>query len=280
MKTPLVPIAAFALLALLSAPAVAQVAPADKTKAPEVKSASARFEISVSRTDPPELIQAVKRLESAKQRLRMGNISPEEVSELSSIVDALDRRAPLLFSLYSPGGPLSAFIRAASEISRYTSTLSFTLINAGEPADVETQLPPFTLSNANWATIIGVLENFLATRGLSLKFVGGDNPNPAEARSVVCVLRRLEPSADAKRAGRAELESFQIGHNIFKDQTVEVIVDAIRSAWELDPTNDPAALRIKFHPATKLLLVSGPAPAAHIARQVVNGLQQKPAPIL
>lgn len=266
---------ALALLALLDSPASGQVAPPDKSKAPAAKSTPAKFELGVSRIDPPELTQAYRRLESAQQRFRSGNLSKEELAELSYQVEILEQRTPFALLLHSAGGPLSAFLEATSS-SR--GGVSFTLINAGDPADLETPLPPFTLKNANWAIIIGVLESFLESRGLGLKFVGGDSPNPAEAKSVICVLRRLDPTADAKRT-RSELESFQISDNIFKDQTVEVIVDAIRSAWELEPTNDPVALRIKFHPATNLLLVSGPGSATHIARQVIAGLKKKPAPL-
>ncbi|MCX6956803.1 MAG: hypothetical protein NTV51_32155 [Verrucomicrobia bacterium] len=273
-------LALLAFAALCLGTLSAQTPPAEKSKTPAPKTEPGKFDLRASFTTPPELIQMAKRLELAQQRYQQGVGAPDEVTELKYQLESIERRAPVLFALESPGGPLSAFVAATSTIDRYSSTLSFTLINAGEPADLETPLPPFALSNANWGTIIGVLDSFLATRGLSLKFVGGNIANPAEARSVVCVLRRLEPTADAKRAGRPELDSFQIGDNIFKDQTVEVIVDAIRSAWELEPTNDPAALRIKFHPATKLLLVSGPAPATHIARQVILGLRKKPAPIL
>lgn len=271
MKKRLLPLTALALLALLAAPASAQPSPPAKTKAPETKAGPAKFELGISQVNPPELTQAYKRLESAQQRFGSGNMSKEELAELTYQVELMVRRTPYVLDLRSSGGPLSAFVEA---VSTSRGGVSFTLINAADPADLETPLPPFTLKDANWATIIGVLESFLESRGLGLRFVGGDSPNPAEAKSVVCVLRRLDPVADAKRA-RSELESFQIGDNIFKDQTVEVIVDAIRTAWELDPANDPAALRIKFHPATKLLLVSGPGPATHIASQVVSGLRKK-----
>jgi hypothetical protein len=264
------------LVALLIAPAFSQDAPPVKTKEREAKSDPAKFELRASLTTTPELIQATKRLELAQQRLRTGLVSSEEVSELSYQRQAIERRAPVLFTLRSLGGPLSALVDATSSVGRYSDTLSFTLINAGEPADLETQLPPFTLNNANWGTIIGVLGSFLASRGLDLRFVGGDSPNPAEARSVVCVLRRTENSPDAKHPPQPAFESFQLADYINPQQSIEAIVDAIRTAWELDPAHDAKALRLKFHPATKILLVSGPAPATGIAKQVVGGLRKNP----
>lgn len=251
-----------ALLALIVSPILLSGA--------DTKSAPKKFEISYTTIDTPEFKSAYKKYTAFKKRFESGEVSKEEFEEIQFGLEAAERRLPNLIRIKSQGGPLSAFFEAAGQGD------AFTVINTADPADLETPLPPFELKNSNWGTIIGVLGHLLNPRGLDLRFVGGDNPDPAAAKTVVCVLRRTDAASDAKRTARAELESFQIGDYIFKDQTMEVIVDAIRSAWELEPTNDPAALRIKFHAATKLLLVSGPAPATNIARQVIAGLKKKP----
>ena len=103
-------------------------------------------------------------------------------------------------------------------------------------------------------------------------------PDGRVSQSVVCVLRSTDSASDAKRASQPAFESYQLAEFIYADQTLEVIFDAIYTAWSIDPKHDPASLRLKFHPGTKLLFVSGPAPATTITRQVVAGLRKNPVP--
>ena len=264
---------AVALATLLALPAFAENAPATGAAA-----ASPKFKLTWTLAEQPELPFVMEKLQSAEQRFNSGIGSKEELANLRFQIDEIRRRAPLHLSVQSTGGPLSAFLAAAAE-SKVSSELTFTLINAGEPADLETMLPPFSLRNANWGTVIGVLRNFLIIQGLDLDVVGGDRGNPSESKSVVCVMRRVQPPQNIKRAPQSEFESFQLGEYITATQTVEVIVEAIRTAWELDPTYDATAVRLKFHPPTKILLVSGPGPAISVARQVIAALGKK-KPIL
>ena len=257
----------FALVALIAGPASAQPA---SSKSQSV-TPPGKFRFTWSWTQTPEIERAAERLKSVQQRFKTGNASQEEVSELQFMFEDAERRVPIHLTVESGSGPLSAFLAAASE----NTDRSFTLINAGDPADLETQLPPFVLRDVNWGTVIGVLDNLLLTRGLNLRFVGGDNHDPSLAKSVICVLRPTEMPQAARRSTQPEFESFQLADYISANQTLEVIVDAIRTAWELDPTHDATALRVKFHPATKILLVSGPSPATSIAKQVVSGLRKK-----
>lgn len=254
-----------ALFALLVPPLSA----AEKPAAPEAKS-TPKFQLSWTRIPPPEQKVAVERVKSAEARVLSGTGSNQELMGLRGDLENIENRAAYRFTIQSAGGTLREFIAATS----ISSEVSFTLINAGEPIDLETPLPPFSLRNVSWATVVEVLANFLATRGLQLKHTGLGNSDNAAA--VICVLRRDRPMAELDRLSQPEFESFQLAEQIHDTQTVDLIVDAIRTAWTLDSTHDPKALLLKFHPGTKMLFVSGPGPATTIARQVIGGLRKNP----
>ena len=264
----------FALAALLITPPSAHAQSESYTSASR-SGPSARFEFKWTRHYTADLIEAQGRLQSIKKAFQSGSAPAEEVKFWELRVQDSANRMPYVLGLQSKGGPLSALL---PETSGQGLEVSLTLINAGEPADLETELPPFDLRNVNWGTIIGVLQSLLISRGLDLKFVGGDSQDPGTAKSVICVLRRIDPPSETKRSSQAEVESVQLGDYLSGEQTVDVIVDAIRTAWELDPKHDSAALRLKFHPGTKILFVSGPASATAIARQVAAGLRKNPVP--
>ncbi len=267
MKSSLLRLLAIVLLNPLASPLTRLAAAAEKA-APS--SAPAKFTLKWTRGSLPDLQFAQERLAAAEKRVKLGTVPEDVVSGLRHQVWEMERRAPYLLNLKSTGGPLSALVTAASS----SGDMSFMVINAGEPADLETQLPAFELRNANWGTLMSVLENILLAQGLQLTLAGSDTPNPAESKSVVCVLRRIKSAPDEKRIYPSDFVSFQLAEHIFEGQSAEVIVDAIRSAWELEPNHDPNALRVKYHPATKILLVAGPGPATNIARQVVSGLRK------
>ncbi len=261
--------AAFVALLALQLQPTARAASAEKSGE---TASQGRFQLSWSRHSTREFELAEEKFRAAERGFKQGNISAQEVEVLRSILETLHERIPYLFNLTSRGGSLREFLAVATG----PEERSFTVINAGEPSDLDTPLPAFELRNSNWGTVMGVLGNILVARGFNLSMAGSDFPDPSVAKSIVCVLRRIEPSADEKRPTAPAFESFQLVDHIYEGQTVDVIVDAIRTAWELDPQHDAAALRLKFHPATKILLVSGPASATTIARQVVGGLRKKP----
>ena len=271
MKKRFTSLLAAAFVALLALQLQPFVCAATAEKSGEA-AAKEKFQLTWRDAEFPELQFAAKKYQLAQDRFKQGNISAEEVAGLQFNLESLEKRSPYLLNLTSKGGSLREFLAVATG----PDERSFTVINAGEPSDLETPLPAFELRNANWGTVMGVLGNILVARGFNLSMAGSDFPDPSVAKSIVCVLRRIEPSADEKRPTAPAFESFQLVDHIYEGQTVDVIVDAIRTAWELDPQHDAAALRLKFHPATKILLVSGPASATTIARQVVGGLRKKP----
>lgn len=230
-----------------------------------------KFKLTWERLDLPENQMARKQWSDANERARSGMVSKEELAPLQFNLEHLESLRPYRFTLHSEGGTLREFLTALSR----DKEVNLTLINAGAPSDLDLILPPFDVRNANWNMIVEVIANFVATRGLFLKIAGSDQANPDISKSVVCVMR--PDSADNKRTADAGFESFQIGDYLADTQTIDEIVDAIRTGWGLVPGSSQDALRIKFHPATKLLLVSGPSAATQVAKQVLNGLRKKPA---
>jgi hypothetical protein len=165
---------------------------------------------------------------------------------------------PPAVTLNFPGGTVAQLIASlASSGSR------FNLI--GEPGDLAAAIPPFSIRNANTFAFAQALDNLLQADGLTL---GGD-----WSSNVFTVEKR---PADDKSARGTLTQSCLISQEL-KAQSIDAIVDAIRTAWALDPAHDPSALHLKFHPATQLLLISGPPEAVRIALNVVRHLTVPPA---
>jgi hypothetical protein len=264
MKRFLRPALATLLIPFMSLPA----ANAESAKAPAANPNAKKFEFSVR--SAPAYEEAASALSALE--VRLGRDAPQ-VAEQRERLRQLHGNTLLLINVRSAGGPLSAFL-AESDLSRFGMG-ALTVINAGDPADLETELPPFNLRNSNWGTIVGVLSAFLNTRGLELKVAGSDNPNVAESKSVVCVLRRIGPSREFKSAQAPVFDSFQLAPSL-EFQSIDDIVAAIRLAWELDPSRKAADLQLKFHAPTAMLLVSGPPEAVQIAQKVVVNLKRDP----
>jgi hypothetical protein len=120
-----------------------------------------------------------------------------------------------------------------------------------------------------------VLGRLLIPRGFELA------PMEAGPNSAVAVLARpTRPRTTVPPA--SVFESFQLAPFIIpraqsadeRIQAVDYIVNAIRTAWEMDPSHDKDALRIKFHSPTSILLVSGPGPAIDTAKNVLGSLRR------
>lgn len=165
---------------------------------------------------------------------------------------------PAVVTLDFPGGTLAQLIALLGN-----SGSSFNLI--GEPGELVAALPPLSVRNASTFAFAQALDTLLQADGLTL---GGD-----WSSNVFTVAKR---PADEKSAGGALTQSCLISQEL-KVQSIDAIVDAIRTAWALDPAHDPKALRLKFHPATQLLLISGPPEGVRIALDVVRHLTAPPA---
>ena len=183
-------------------------------------------------------------------------------------VEKMEKNQRWLISLNFPGGSLAKLLSTVSQ----THEVSFNVIGADDSAGFDTELPAFSLHNAKPETLFLVLHQMLAVRGFQL-----DPAGDLQGNSLVCVLRH-GPSAPAeKRLPTTEFESFQLAPYLV-EQSVDDIVGAIRTAWELDPAHDRDALHVKFHSGTSILLVSGPAEGINLSRHVINQLKRAPEP--
>lgn len=182
-----------------------------------------------------------------------------DVAVLRARIAMLEKLEPRKINIDFRGGPLSKFVETISN----GKGVSFTIVNAGEPADLQIELPPFSLYSCPLRTVTAVVRNLLLPQGLELE------PIDPEQNSVVCTLRRISrPEAD-----QTEFTVVQLG-KVRSKMSPDEIVATVRSAWELDPSHDPKALLIKFHPGTKMLLVYGPKSAIVVTERVIAALPE------
>jgi hypothetical protein len=171
--------------------------------------------------------------------------------------------APRLISVDFPGGPASALVAAISKSDRENS---FNII--GEVADLQIALPAFSVRNADPAALATALNGILQPRGYILAASGRVSP----AHAPVFTLRKMNPYESDQRQ-LAQLQSFQLAPYL-EHQSVDDIIGAIRTAWELDPTRNPSTLRLKFHPPTGILLVSAPQEGIQMIHSVLKELRR------
>jgi type II secretory pathway component GspD/PulD (secretin) len=167
------------------------------------------------------------------------------------------------FNIDFPGGTIRDFLSAAAKIQG----VSISIVSAGGPEDLETPLPPVSLRNTSPIITLQVLSRLLISRGYDLG-VMDSGPN-----SAVAVLTPHEAPKPPKHESNSFFQSFQLAQYL-TEQSIDDIVGAIRAAWELDPKHDPKALQLKFHPATSILLVSGPPEGLNVATQIVSQLKR------
>ncbi|HVS52070.1 MAG TPA: hypothetical protein VHD62_06910 [Opitutaceae bacterium] len=127
--------------------------------------------------------------------------------------------------------------------------------------EMATPLPAFSVRNALPTGLAKALDQLVHARGLSVEQTGS---GPIGAEPVFVLIRPLRPS-------NTIFESFQMEPYLQK-HSIQDIIDAIRTAWTMNPAHGADELQVKFHPPTKLLLASGSPAGIELARQVVNSL--------
>jgi hypothetical protein len=229
----------------------------------------------VSAADSPELAEARARLLEAFQSGQTDN--DNNVKQLRAKIAALEYVAAARASVGGdaaskaitidfPGGPASALV-AKLEMFRENS---FNVI--GEKADLAVELPPFSVRNADPNALAYALNGILQPRG----YVLAPSVRTAVAQANVFTLRKQSPYEIDHRA-QGDLQSFQLAPYL-TNQSVDDIIGAIRTAWELDPARAPTALRLKFHPPTGILLVSAPRDGIAIVMTVLKELRRSDTP--
>ncbi len=198
---------------------------------------------------------------------------PLPAAPAASAAPGPDRPEPRL-SIDFPGGSLGDLIAL---VEKTNNDVSLNVI--GEKGALATEIQPFTVKNAYRDGILRAIGALLRDKGIRIEQVdrgifivstdGAKDRRPAHlSPDEVLAVRRTQTIFD----------SFQLGSYLDDQQSVDNIVDVIRTAWTLNPAHDVNALQIKFHPATKLLLVSGPPDAIEMTRQVIRSLHENRMP--
>lgn len=160
---------------------------------------------------------------------------------------------PSVESLDFKGGTLADFVDAAN-----ASGSSFNLVAHGD--HLKMAVPPFSVRNVAPAALAQALDHLLRPQGVSVSSIYMPASEPI---FTVTPTQRPRPNN--------LIHAFQLAP--FLDSIpVEEIVSAIRTAWELTPGRAPDELVVKYHPGTKLLLVSGPQEAVEMADLIVRRL--------
>lgn len=231
----------------------------------------------VMAADSSELAEARAQLLDAYRKGR--SAEEKDVKQLRAKIEALEYVAAhtppdapaseqRLITVDFPGGPMSALLAATEK----SSPSGFNVI--AEKADLAIELPPFSVRNADPVELANALTGILQPRGYTLTSSYRSTPG----RAPVFTLRKLGPyEGRVDHRLLPQFQSFQLGPYL-EYQTVDDIVGAVRTAWELDPMQSPDALRVKFHPPTGILLVSGPQQAIHVVENILRQLRRNPDP--
>jgi hypothetical protein len=189
------------------------------------------------------------------------NPSPSPSHETTAQVGDWTPPPPVFINIDFKGGTLGDSIAEISKIK----DVSFNLITT-KSEDLATPLPPFSLRNASLATVVSVVQQLLGSHEFDLNLIS------SERNTVVAVLKHRSAPVTHEPETPTLTESFQLGR-MLGAQPIDDIVGAIRTAWELDPQHSADALRLKFHPATSILIVNGPPAAIEISRKIVSSLK-------
>ncbi len=154
-----------------------------------------------------------------------------------------------------PGGSVAELV----SVINASDNATFNLI--GEKAHQEVILPPFSLRNADPASLAVALNGLLRPRELTLSLA---SPN-------IFVLTKNTSPSPSYAPPAPTFQAYQLAPYL-PSVSVDDITDAISTAWAADAAHDAKLVRFKYHPATKLLFVYGPPEAITIATQLIPQL--------
>jgi len=206
---------------------------------------------------PPSqhLIAGFALLFAGALHVRADESKPAPPSSASNLSNEQTTKHPAVISIDFPGGPVSQFTAAWANADNRMNIIA-------DQVDLSSTLPAFSLRNTYSEEISQVLRILLRERGIELTQVGPETD----------ILTKFRPE---QHFNNRQFESVNLSP--FLDSlTVDAIVDAIRTACAMDPNLGADALQLKYHPATKLLLVSGPNAGFPIFDRVMNTLQRSP----
>jgi hypothetical protein len=216
-----------------------------------------------SDVDPREVQLSHLRMELEVMRETKGDNHPD-VRDMRTRIEVMEREfkkaqaKAKVVSINFSGGTIAQLCAAVPQESQGFNIL-------GEKADLQTELPPFQIRDAEPDAVAGALRFLLSSRGYTLNPTGHN----------VFVLAKVQPEKPRTRS--KGFESFQLSKSL-KEQSIDDIIGTIRLAWEMDPAHTPDGLQLKFHPSTAILLVSGGAEALDVTRKVIGSLKAPASP--
>ena len=163
-----------------------------------------------------------------------------------------------VFTVDFPGGTVTDLLAAIAKTGA-----AFNVV--GEKADLMTEIPPFSVRNVTPEILAPALNQLFSPRGL---FLG----NTSNYGDQIYLLTKKRPDQPSRTSF---FNSYQLTPYL-EQQSIDDIVDAIQTAWALDPANKVASPQLKYHPATSILLVYGSPEAIGTAQQVISSLKRRP----
>lgn len=208
-------------------------------------------------------------LSSASLPFALGAAEPQPQPSPRESTGVFISTAPNNITVDFRGGSLSQLAAAIANGGKGT----FNIIGNAEDMSASV-IPGFSVQNADPGAVMEALNALLLPHRIELTRPVRNNAGRTEAIEGTYTVHRRNP---ALRDPRPAFESFQLTQYLH-DQSVDDIVGALRTAWELDPNHAADLLRLKYHPATSMLLVSGPEDAMRIVRDVLAKLRRTPPP--
>lgn len=160
-----------------------------------------------------------------------------------------------------PGGTFAQFVARLKS----SDGAGFDLLS--DAALAETPMPRIRLANIELQSLIVAVQSLLR----------GSNVMITAAPSNVLVLTKNPVFVPAPLPPGPTFQAFQLAPYL-ATLSIDDITDAIATAWAGEPKRDPKAVTLKFHPATKVLFVYGPAEAITMATQIIPQLSPTATP--
>ncbi len=186
-------------------------------------------------------------------------IANEQITENTSPARiALLNRGPI--ALDFAGGTLADLSVALNNLGENACTI------VGEKAHMQTPIPALSYRNAHQTAIFSSLQVLLQPKGLKLQASG----------TIATVF--ADPKNEKPEANRRMLlqsHTFPLGKLISETFKYEDIRDAIRTAWDANPENNPKDLEIRYHEKTQLLIVVGNQSGLQLASTIVGSISVK-----
>ncbi len=199
---------------------------------------------------------------------RPGTTSTVNVKDAPTVEIIATLVDPKGISVDFPGGSLAQLLAAISK----SNSEPFNLI---APHDaLALAVPQFSVRNVSPRNLALALDQILD--GYIVDFPKGETERDGQPIFTIRPSQIQPPAAKHEKAKPERFKSYPIDRIVLGQIPVEKVIEAINSAWTLDPANKIEDLKLKYHTATGTLLVSTREEAALITTdQVISSLRDQ-----